>query len=247
MKYFIYAPEKEILRTPADVGLPFEDLSLHTSDGVEINGWFIPSPGARTTLLWLHGNGGNLSDTVDRLSQYHQALRTNIMVIDYREYGRSSGEVSEEGTYLDALAAYDYLLTRKEVDPTRIIVFGYSLGSAVAVELSLQRKTRGLILEAPFASIEEMAEEEFPWIPVGPLITTRYDTLSKISHLAVPLLILHGDRDDVVPFEQGREVFEAAQGPKTFYVIAGAGHDNTNVVGGQAYLKMVSDFIDHLR
>ncbi|HZR46185.1 MAG TPA: alpha/beta fold hydrolase, partial [Candidatus Manganitrophaceae bacterium] len=181
MKEFIYAPDKEIVRTPADVGLVFEDLSLHTSDGVEINGWFIPYPGTRTTLLWFHGNGGNISYTVDRLRKYHHALKANLLVIDYREYGRSRGEASEEGTYLDALAAYDYLLSRKDVDPTRIIAFGYSLGSAIAVELSLQRKTRGLILEAPFASIEEMAEVRFPWIPVGPLITTRYDTLSKIS------------------------------------------------------------------
>jgi len=247
MKRFIYFPQKEIVRTPADVGLPFEDLSLSTSDGVAINGWFIPFPGARTTLLWFHGNGGNISSTVGRLRQYHNALKANILVIDYREYGRSSGEVSEEGTYQDALAAYDYLLTRSDVDPTRIIAFGYSLGSAVAVELSLQRKTQGLILEAPFTSIQEMASLVVPWIPVGPLITTRYDTLSKIGRLKIPLLIIHGDQDEVVPFAQGRKVFEAANEPKTFFPIPGAGHNNTNIVGGQSYLQTLSLFIDHLQ
>lgn len=246
MKSFIYFPKKKIVRTPADDGLFFEDLSLRTSDGVKINGWFIPSPGARTTLLWLHGNGGNIGNTIGRLKQFHHALKTNILVIDYREYGKSGGEVSEEGTYLDAVAAYDYLLTRSDVDPTRIIPFGYSLGSAVAVELSLQRKAEGLILEAPFASIQEMAGVVFPWLPVGPFITTRYNTLSKIGSLEVPLLILHGDQDDVVPFTQGREVFEAARAPKTFYTVSGAGHNNTTLIGGQAYLKTVADFIARL-
>lgn len=246
MKGLIFFPKKEILQTPSAVGLTFEDLSLRAADGVAINGWFIPAPDARTTLLLLHGNGGNISYLIGRLRQFHQALKANILIIDYREYGRSSGEISEEGTYRDAAAAYDYLLTRSDVDPARIIPFGVSLGSAVAVELSLHRKVAALILEAPFASIREMARVVVPWLPVGPLISTRYDTLSKIGRLQIPLLILHGDQDEVVPFAQGREVFEAAREPKTFYTIPGAGHNNTTIVGGQAYLKAIADFIARL-
>lgn len=246
MKSFIYFPEKEIVQTPVNVGLAFEDLSLRTSDGITINGWFIPYPGAKTTLLWLHGNGGNMSYPLGRLRQLHHTLKANILTIDYREYGRSEGTISEEGSYRDAEAAYDYLLTRSDVDPARIIPFGVSLGAAVATELSLQRKVQALILEAPFTSIREMARVVVPWLPVGPMISTRYDNLSKIGRLEVPLLILHGDQDEVVPFSQGRQVFEAARGPKTFVTIPGAGHNNTALVGGQLYLQAISNFVERL-
>lgn len=178
-----------------------------------------------------------------RLRRFHHALQANLFIIDYRGYGRSGGRVSEGGTYRDATAAYDYLLTRSDVDPERIIPFGVSLGAAVAVELALQRPVQALILEAPFASIREMARIVAPWIPIGPFITTRYDTLSKIGRLSIPILILHGDRDDIVPLTQSRRVFEAAREPKAFYTIPGAGHNDTDAVGGGAYFKAISDFI----
>lgn len=243
MKSLIFFPEKEITLTPADAGLPFEDLILTTADGVKINGWFVPHPEAQTTILWLHGNGGNMSHRVGRIDRSHHTLKANVLIIDYRGYGRSGGRVSEKGTYLDAVAAYDYLLTRDDVDPARIIPFGASLGAAVAVELALQRKVQGLVLEAPFTSIREMARVALPWLPVGGLITTRYDNLSKIGRLEIPILILHGDRDETIPFAQGRKLFEAARGPKTFYAIPGAGHNNTETVGGEAYFKAMADFI----
>ena len=246
MKSLIFFPEKEIVQTPSDVGLRFEDLSLRTSDGITINGWFVPYPGARTTLLWLHGNGGNISHRVSRIRHSHDALKSNILIVDYRGYGRSEGKISEEGTYRDAMAAYDYLLTRRDVDPARIIPFGASLGAAVAVELSLQRKTQGLILEAPFASIREMARVTVPWLPIGALITTRYDNLSKVGRLEIPILILHGDRDETVPFAQGRKVFEAAREPKVFHTIPGAGHNNIDAMGGPVYFEAIADFIAHL-
>jgi fermentation-respiration switch protein FrsA (DUF1100 family) len=246
VKSLIFFPEKEIFQTPADAGLPFEDLTLETSDGVKINGWFIPSPGAKTTLLWLHGNGGNISHRVERIHRFHHALKANILIIDYRGYGRSGGKVSERGTYLDAMAAYDYLLTRSDVDPARIVPFGSSLGAAVAVELSLQRKVQGLILESPFTSIRAMARIAVPWLPVGWLITTRYDNLSKVGQMKIPILIFHGDRDETVPFAQGRMLFEAAQGPKRFYTITGAGHNNTDLIGGPPYLQALSEFIAQL-
>lgn len=243
MKSLIFFPEKEITQTPADAGLAFEDLTIETSDGVKINGWFVPHPEAQTTILWLHGNGGNMSHRVGRIGRSRHFLKANVLIIDYRGYGRSGGRVSEKGTYLDAVAAYDYLLTRDDVDPARIIPFGASLGAAVAVELTLQRKAQGLVLEAPFTSIREMARVALPWLPVGGLITTRYDNLSKIGRLEIPLLILHGDRDETIPFAQGRKLFEAARGPKSFYAIPGAGHNNTETVGGEAYFKAIADFI----
>jgi len=246
MKSLIFFPEKEITLTPADAGLAFEDLTLETSDGVKINGWFVPHAGAKTTILWLHGNGGNIGHRVGRIHRFHHALRANILIIDYRGYGRSGGRVSEKGTYLDAVAAYDYLLSRRDVDPARIVPFGSSLGAGVAVELSLRRKVQGVILESPFASIREMARVAVPWLPVGWLITTRYDNLSKIGRLNIPILILHGDRDGTVPFAQGRKLFEAAREPKRFYTISGADHNNTDIVGGESYLQALSQFIEQL-
>lgn len=245
-KGFIFFPDRTIQETPADIRLAFEDLYLLTPDGVKINAWFVPYPDARATLLWFHGNAGNLSNRVDQLRHFHQAVKLNVMMIDYREYGRSEGQVTEEGTYQDALTSYDYLWTRSDLDPARIVVFGQSLGAAVAIELAMQRKAYGLILEASFTSVQDMARAALPWLPIGPLFSTRYDSLSKIERVEAPLLILHGDRDEIVPYFQGRRIFEAAREPKTFYTISGAGHNNTYEVGGRAYFEAIARFIEGL-
>jgi fermentation-respiration switch protein FrsA (DUF1100 family) len=245
-KGFIFFPEKTIFETPADVGLPFEDLYLQTVDGVKINAWFVPYPGSRAALLWFHGNAGNLSHRVDQLRHLHRELKISILMVDYREYGRSEGTVSEEGTYQDALTSYDYLAARPDLDPVKIVAFGQSLGAGVAVELALHRKLNGLILEAPFTSVREMARAVMPWLPIGFLFSTRYDTLSKIGRVEAPVLIMHGDRDEIVPYPQGRRIFEAAREPKTFYTISGAGHNDTYEVGGQAYFDSMTRFIEGL-
>ncbi|HLG22461.1 MAG TPA: alpha/beta hydrolase [Candidatus Manganitrophaceae bacterium] len=245
-KSFIFFPEKEIVATPSDAGLSFEDLTITASDGVKINGWWIPFPASRTTLLWFHGNAGNLSGRVDSLSRLHRKVQVNILMIDYREYGRSEGTVSELGTYLDALAAYDTLLARNDIDPQKIVAFGQSLGAAVATELALRRDLQGLILEAPFASIREMARVVFPYLPIGRFLSTRYDILSKIGKIKTPLLVLHGDQDEIIPYSQGRRVFEAAPEPKTFYTIPGARHNDTSIVGGKEYYETIARFINHL-
>lgn len=245
-KGFIFFPDKEISQTPADAGLPFEDLYLLTPDGVRINAWFIPSTGSRKVLLWFHGNAGNLSNRVDQLRFLYQELNLNILMIDFREYGRSDGWVTENGTYQDALGSYDYLLSRSDIDPEGIVVYGQSLGAAVAVELAVQRKAAGLILEAPFVSIREMARVHFPWLPVGRLLSTRYDLLSKIDRVQAPLLVIHGDRDEVVPYSQGRKVFETAKPPKLIYTVQGAGHNNLYRIGGRVYFQTIGQFIQGL-
>lgn len=243
---FIFFPDKEIVRTPADAGLRFEELSLPTQDGILINAWFIPSPGSKKVLLWFHGNGGNLSHRVEQLKVFHEGLGVNILMIDFRGYGRSEGRVGENGTYQDALASYDYLLTRPDIDPEAIIIYGQSLGAAVAVELAVQRKEAGLILEAPFASIREMAKAAFPWLPIGRLLSTRYDLISKIDRVKAPLLLIHGDKDEVVPYVQGRRVFEAARSPKEMYTVREAGHNNLYRIGGVSYIRTMSRFIEEV-
>jgi fermentation-respiration switch protein FrsA (DUF1100 family) len=250
MKDLIFFPEPLISATPKSAGLPFEDVYVTTSDGVRINGWYVPAPpkadGSTTTLLWFHGNAGNLSDRVHQLRQLHDQLGVNMFMIDYREYGRSEGEVSEAGTYRDAEAALVYLRGRPDAAAHRIIYYGQSLGSAVAVELARRSPPDGLILESPFLSIQAMAKAVMPFLPVGVLISTKYDSLSKIGEIHAPLLILHGDRDEVVPYAQGRRLFEAANDPKRFYTISGAHHNDTYMMGGEGYYTALRDFLASL-
>lgn len=241
---FIFYPVAEIDQSPRDYRLPFDDVFFTTRDGVRLNGWFVPYAGAKTTLLWFHGNAGNIGHRLGNIRPLHRKVKIHIFIFDYRGYGRSEGKVSEEGTYRDAEAALAYLRSRKDVDPQRIIFFGRSLGAAVAAELATRAECLALILETPFASIREMARVAFPLLPIGPLLRTQYNTVDKVKGVKAPLLVLHGDRDDVVPFEQGKKVFDAAPGPKEFYTIRGARHNDTYIVGGDAYFETLTDFID---
>jgi fermentation-respiration switch protein FrsA (DUF1100 family) len=241
---FIFFPSAEIGRTPLDAGLAFEDVYFTTADGVRLNGWFAPYPGAKTTLLWFHGNAGNISHRVDGMKLLHDRVKANVFIIDYRGYGRSEGTVSEKGTYEDGLAALGYLRTRKDLDAKNIALFGQSLGAAVATELAAGENCLALILEAPFASIRDMARVVFPLLPIGSLLRTRYDVAEKIKQVKAPILVLQGGRDEVIPVEQGKKVFAAAPSPKEFYAIPGAGHNDTFHVGGYAYFDVIKSFID---
>jgi fermentation-respiration switch protein FrsA (DUF1100 family) len=244
---FIYFPQRAHDLTPRDLGLAFEDLELVAEDGVRIHAWFLPAPGeSRWTVLLAHGNAGNVSHRLDRTLQLHARLRADVLLFDYRGYGRSEGSPDEQGTYRDARAAHAWLVGTRGVDPERLVLFGESLGSAVALDLALQRPSRALVLESPFASIPAMARAIYPFLPLWPFVRTRYDNLEKAGGLGVPVLVLHGERDEVVPFGQGRQVFEAAPEPRSFFTIPGAGHNDTYVTGGDAYWKAVTDFLEEL-
>jgi len=242
-KKLIYFPTASHDVTPAQLGLAHEDVALHTEDGVRVHGWFLPVKGSRLSILFCHGNGENISHRLDRVLLMQQHLGVDTLVFDYRGYGRSEGSPDEEGTYRDARAAYQWLAARVG-DPGRIVVFGESLGAAVALQLALEVDARALVLESPFASIPEMAKAVYPFLPVWPLVRTRYDNAGKIGGLRMPLLVLHGDRDEIVPFAQGRRVFEAAPEPKSFFAIPGAHHNDTYAVGGEAYWSAIRAFLD---
>ncbi len=242
-KQFIYFPVAQLIATPEAVGLAYEDVWFSTEDGVRLHGWFVPAAGARWTILWFHGNAGNISHRLDNVWQMHQRLHVNVFLFDYREYGQSQGTVSEQGTYRDARAAYQVLSQRIDIDPRAIVLFGRSLGAAVAVELARQVPCRALILESLFTSVADMAAQVVPFIPIGRLLRTRYDSLAKIPELSVPLLLLHGDRDEIVPYAQGQRLFEAAKEPKTLYTITGAGHNDTYMVGGEPYWQAWERFL----
>ena len=241
---FIFFPSAAIESTPKRFGVDYEDVYFTTRDGVKLNGWLALKPGAQATVLWFHGNAGNIGHRADSVKPLRDKLSVNVFIIDYRGYGRSEGVVSEQGTYEDAGAAFRYLTGRNDIDAKRIVIFGQSLGAAVAADLAGREECSAVILEAPFASIPAMAKAIYPWLPIGPLIKTRYDVIEKVKKISAPLLIVHGDRDDIVPFEQGRRVFDAAAGPKEFHTLRGAHHNDTFETGGDAYFKVMRDFIE---
>jgi hypothetical protein len=244
-KQLIYFPMREHEATPRALGLAHEEMEARADDGVRVHGWLLPGRAARLTVLLSHGNAGNISHRLDRAMLLQRSFPADVLLFDYRGYGSSEGRPDEAGTYRDARAAYQWLRDRGH-PPERIVLFGESLGSAVALQLALDVPARGLVLESPFASIPEMARAVYPFLPLWPFVRTRYDNLDKAPRLNVPLLVLHGDRDEIVPFTQGRRVFEAAPEPKRFFAIPGAGHNDTYVVGGEAYWRAVREFLETL-
>jgi hypothetical protein len=241
---FVFFPDPVLIGTPRSVGLAYEDVEFPASDGVRLHGWFVPGPRAET-LLWFHGNAGNISHRLDQLRLLHDLVGAGVFAIDYRQYGRSSGSASEQGLYADAQGALSYLLGRTDVDPHRLVYFGQSLGSAVAIDLATRRSPRGLVLETPFLSLRAMAGTILPG-PLSAILPAAFDNLRKIERVGAPVLFIHGDRDEIVPYEQGRRLFAEAKPPKAFYTVRGAGHNDPYIVGGDSYFRRLREFIDKL-
>ncbi len=246
---FLYHPSRGLARTPGEVGLVYEDAWFTAEDGVRLHGWFVPaaaSASAAPTLLWLHGNAGNVGDRLEPLSLLHQRLGLACLLFDYRGYGQSESSPSEEGLYRDARAALAYLRRHPGVRPDRIVYLGQSLGSAVAVELASREAPQGLILEAPFTSVRGLGKFLFPYLPVNLLVRNQFDSLGRISRVRAPLLVLHGARDEVVPFLQGEALFLAANEPKAFVRIPEGGHNDLPLAGGAVYFGAWERFLHGL-
>ncbi len=244
-RYFIYFPERDLEADPSQFGLAYEEVTFIASDGVRLHGWFVPGQ-RRVTFLWLHGNAGNISHRLDNLKLLHNKLGVSVFLFDYRGYGRSQGRPSEQGTYLDAEAALRYIGSREDGSSERVIYFGRSLGAAVAAEMAIHHLPDGLILESAFPSVPYMARRAYPFFPIWPFLRTRYDTQAKIATVDAPVLMLHGEKDDIVPIEAGRQLFDAAKEPKQFYTIHGAGHNDTYRVGGEDYFDALRSFVERL-
>ena len=242
-RYFLYFPTRALEATPATYGLPFEEVRFQATDGVRLHGWFVPARNARATLLWLHGNAGNIGHRVHNLRLFHEALGVQVFLFDYRGYGLSEGEPSEEGLRQDAEAAWRLLQARPDVDPRTIVLFGRSLGATVAAELAARVQPAALILETPFTSLLDMGRHHYWFLPVRWLVRSRYDTLGAVRRVRVPVLVLHGDADEIVPFDMGEQVFHAAGEPKAFHRIRGASHNDTYLVGGKAYWQALAAFL----
>lgn len=215
-----------------------EDVELEAADGVRLHAWFIPAAvqPAPVATVFLHGNAGNLSHREPHITAITQA-GSDLLILDYRGYGKSEGRPTEAGVYLDALAAYDWL-KRRGVGP--IICHGESLGTAVATELATHRPCAGLILEAPFTSRKAMASRVVPLL--GPLFADGFDTAAKVGSVDAPVLVIHGTEDGVVPHGLGKEVFTAASNPKQFWSLEGAGHNDLLASAASAYIPRLRSF-----
>jgi len=242
----IFQPTPGVDLEPADLGIDAESLFLETEDGVRIHAYYVPGaprPGERRALLFLHGNAGNASHRLPNADLLAR-LGTDVLLIDYRGYGLSEGRPSEAGVYADARAGLAHLEGSRGFPTDRIVVFGRSLGGAVAVELAQDRPLAGVVLESTFTSAADVARGMFG--PLASLIAGGLDSKARIPRLRAPLLSLHGDRDEVIPIELGRALYDAARVPKRFEVIAGAGHNDTVEVGGHAYLAQLARFLDQV-
>ncbi|MFN3322461.1 MAG: alpha/beta hydrolase [Bryobacteraceae bacterium] len=226
----------------AQTALGAADLWLTASDGVRLHAWWIESPGSTLATLHLHGNGGNLTHRAPVAQEIARA-GSSVLLLDYRGYGRSEGRPTERGLYRDAEAAYRWLLDRG-YPPSRIVLHGESLGTAVAVDLAARQPSAGVILEAPFTSARDVAHRVLPWI--GPLLVSGYDARVKIANVRAPVLIVHGDRDEIIHYDFGKKLFEAASEPKEFAVVPDAGHNNLLEVSGPEYVERLRRFYARL-
>jgi fermentation-respiration switch protein FrsA (DUF1100 family) len=237
----IFFPTRAMTSTPQDWGMDYEEISFGADDGVKLNGWYIPYPGAQRTLLFFHGNAGNISHRGDSIAIFHR-LGINVFIVDYRGYGRSEGVPSEAGMYKDAAAAWRYVTQTRGVKPADVVVFGRSLGGAVAAHLAAQEKPAALILESTLSSARDFAHRAFPLL--SRLVVLRYDlaTAQYVQGVSCPVLVLHSPDDEIMPFELGERVYHAAPQPKLFVRLVGD-HNGGFLLSQPAYEQALSSFL----
>jgi hypothetical protein len=243
-KSFVYFPPRfpQGFPPPELYRLRVEDVWFTTRDQVKVNAWFLSAPHSDKVFLWFHGNAENIGYGLDLLP-FYERLGVNILAVDYRGYGKSEGSPDEAGIYCDADAAYDYLIQERHIQPRNIIVFGHSLGGAVAIDLASRRQCGGLIVQSSFTSARDMARRFFR-IPLLEYIPqSRFDSLAKIRRVRAPVLIIHGRHDRTVPFSMGQRLFEAAPEPKSFFPVENAGHNDVAEAGGERLLDCFKSFL----
>jgi fermentation-respiration switch protein FrsA (DUF1100 family) len=240
--YYPDMPGRELEATPAAVGLAYEDIVLQTTDDVRLHAWFIPAAKPRATVLFCHGNAGNISHRLDSIRLLH-SLGLQVLIFDYRGYGASEGRPSEKGTYRDVDAAWQYLRRILGLPEERIILFGRSLGAAVAADLASRTRPAAVILESAFTSVPDMAAGIYPWLPVRLLSRYRYDNLDKVARITRPLLVVHSREDEIVPFAHGERLFRQARDPKQFLEMNG-GHNEAFQSSRKAYTHGLKSFLD---
>jgi uncharacterized protein len=240
----VFFPDPYLIGSPADLGLAYEEVFFATEDGIRLHGWYVPHHDSPATLLWFHGNAGNISHRLDNLALLHDRVGVNIFIFDYREYGKSQGEISKAGTFRDAFAAFGYLCSRPDLPASRIVLFGRSLGTALATAVAAEHACAGVILESAFTSTDDVMRLYFRFLPPLPPDVVKYDTLSLIEKVTAPTLIIHGEHDEIIPLWMGERVHAAAKSPKAFYLIKGASHNDTYLAGGEEYFAKLKAFVN---
>jgi fermentation-respiration switch protein FrsA (DUF1100 family) len=240
----VYYPSKNIYLTPASLKLPFEDVSFKTGDTLTLHGWFIPGNNGNYTVFVFHGNAGNISDRIDKIILLRET-GANIFIFDYRGFGVSQGSPSERGFYLDAKAAYDYLLNTRNIPAERIIFYGESLGAGVALHLASEVKyIRAIIVEGAFSCGRDMAKVFYPFIPVF-FFSDSFNSLKTVKNVHAAKLFLHSQDDEVVPLALSRKLYESSPEPKSFVELRG-GHNTAFLDSKDAYVSAIKSFINQL-
>jgi fermentation-respiration switch protein FrsA (DUF1100 family) len=239
--YYPNVPSRKLTASPKNIGLEYESVSITTSDGLVIHGWFVPAKEERGTVLFFHGNAGNISHRLDSLKIFHD-LGLSSFIIDYRGYGQSQGSISEQGSYFDAESAWNYLTETRKIPAQEIIVFGRSLGGAIAAYVASRKNPGALILESVFTSVPDMAAKLYPIFPVRVLSRFQYNTKKMLRSVSSPVLIIHSPDDEIIPFENGQVLYESAREPKDMLTIRG-GHNEGFLVSGSIYRDGIDNFI----
>ena len=239
--YYPDLPSRKLTASPVDIGLDYSPVTIKTSDGVTIHGWFVAAQSEKGTLLFFHGNAGNISHRLDSIKIFHD-LGLSTYIIDYRGYGQSQGVISEQGFYLDAEAAWDYLTQTRKIPAKQIIVFGRSLGAAIAAHIAANHLPGALILESAFTSVPDMAARLYPVLPVRLLSRFQYNTKKMLRSVSCPVLIIHSPDDEIIPFENGLQLYDSARQPKELLRIRG-GHNEGFLVSSSRYSEGLSKFI----
>ena len=240
----IYHPASQVRGTPAALNLDYQDLHLVSTEGRKIHAWYVPCKDARGAVVFCHGNAGNLGHRLATVRLLHR-FKLSALLFDYQGFGRSEGTPNEANTYCDAEAAWRHLTGTLAIPADRILVWGRSLGTAVAVELASRHAPAGLVLEAAFSSLADVAGEHFFWLPARWLCRNDYDSASRVPGLACPKLFFHSPEDEIIPFHLGRRLFDAAAGPKRFVRIRGD-HNSGFLVSERDYVRAVEEFLNEV-
>jgi len=242
---FLYGPMQEVFYTPEELELDFEKVTFKSDDGLLLSGWYIPAENSELTVLFCHGNGGNIMHRLDSINILYN-LGLNCFIFDYRGYGNSEGKPSEEGTYLDVRAAYKWLTKEKEISPDDIIVFGRSLGGSIAAQLASKVKVGALIIESAFTSYVDIGKKFYPYMPVRWFARFSYRTVDYVKDVHCPVMIIHSRNDETIPFEFGLELYEAANEPKEFVEIFGS-HNDGFLVSSEIYKNAWTKWLKFLK
>ena len=240
-RYLIYFPDKNLIFNPGQVGLTYEDIYVRTADKENIHGWFIPAESSKGVLLFCHGNAGNISHRLESIQIFNQ-LSLDVLIFDYRGFGKSSGSPDEEGTYKDAAAIWQYLTTPREYTQTEIIIFGRSLGSGVASWLARQHRPSALILESSYTSLPDLGKKIYPFFPVRLLSRYQYPTMENLQYINCPVLFIHSKSDEIIPYNLGLKNYQSAAEPKQFLEIKGS-HNDGFLVSGEYYVNSIREFL----